>query len=341
MGFFLTGATGAVGSQVAEYFSSNTEVFALIRGGKKRFNDGKAFGIDPGNIIDGNITESFFAIDSDAFVSLKERGIKKFIHSAASVKFNEEKKYEIWNTNFNGTRHAIALAKAIGAKEFHYISTVFADNNSNPYERSKKAAEALVRESGLDYNIYRLSIVAGHSKTGFTPAYNGYYGFLTGLYFLKKSIQEKTNEKRVSLPVAIHCSKGATINIITLDWMQAMLCQAICRKPVNSTMNIANPNPPSSQWLMHASYDLLGIDDIAVSDNGNGRGKFAPKGLTWLQKAVDRGLKIFRPYVGGTQNFSIDALEDFLGSRFRAHPDINYSMVKKWLQFAVENNFGK
>ena len=60
------------------------------------------------------------------------------------------------------TRKAIAACKTCGVRRYVHMSALGADvNGPSKYLRSKGAAEALVRESGLDWTIFRPSVVFG------------------------------------------------------------------------------------------------------------------------------------------------------------------------------------
>ena len=71
----------------------------------------------------------------------------------------------------------LELAELIGAKEFHFVSTAYADTQRNAYEQSKYY-EMLEKNSGPNFPIYRIGIVAGDSNNGEITDYTGYYGLL-------------------------------------------------------------------------------------------------------------------------------------------------------------------
>ena len=60
-----------------------------------------------------------------------------------------------------GTGNLLAAAGRAGVGRFVYISTVGASTAGGPYFRTKHAAERLVRDSGLDFVIFRPSIIYG------------------------------------------------------------------------------------------------------------------------------------------------------------------------------------
>ncbi|MBW1758688.1 MAG: SDR family oxidoreductase, partial [Deltaproteobacteria bacterium] len=98
----------------------------------------------------------------------------------------------IEKTNVDGTRHLLsALHKASFDGCLHHVSSIavagdfaetfteamFQEGQELPhaYHRSKFESERLVRESKLDYRIYRPSSVVGDSKTGAIDRIDGVY----------------------------------------------------------------------------------------------------------------------------------------------------------------------
>ena len=91
---------------------------------------------------------------------------------------------ELSTTNIAGVQHVVDFARAAGAK-LHFVSTAYCSETYGPaapvssdYVSSKRAAEAVVRESGLDWTIVRPSIIAGHSKTGEIASFQGFHLFI-------------------------------------------------------------------------------------------------------------------------------------------------------------------
>lgn len=89
--------------------------------------------------------------------------------------------------NVDGTRHVVDFARRAEAVLYH-VSTGYirAQGTSlrgrwgaEVYLESKRMAERLVEQSGLDVCIVRPSIVFGHSKTGATPSFQGLHSLIS------------------------------------------------------------------------------------------------------------------------------------------------------------------
>jgi nucleoside-diphosphate-sugar epimerase len=128
-------------------------------------------------------------------------------HAAATLRFEAQQRDWILEHNVGGTRQMLALARALGAGRFNYVSTAYVSGArngyiaeelaprtgavNNAYEESKVLAEHLVAESGLEYRILRPSIVIGYSKTCAAGSDDGFYGYLRKLAALRRLAQRK------------------------------------------------------------------------------------------------------------------------------------------------------
>jgi nucleoside-diphosphate-sugar epimerase len=141
--------------------------------------------------------------------------IDLLIHSAAVTAFDAtDAVYRA--VNIDGTRHAIAVARASGAGLLH-VSTAYVCGTTdgaiapgfigpaftNGYEASKAAGEALVRASGLAFAIARPSVVVGDWASGQISRFEN-------IYMIFKLIAEGRIR---TLPAAA----GATLDLVPID----------------------------------------------------------------------------------------------------------------------------
>jgi NADH dehydrogenase len=84
------------------------------------------------------------------------------LHAAAATGKLRPEEYE--RVNVEGTRALLEACRRAGVRHFRYVSSIAAaypDLEHYPYGRSKRAAEELVRQSGLSWSILRPTIVLG------------------------------------------------------------------------------------------------------------------------------------------------------------------------------------
>lgn len=348
----LTGATGEVGSQLAlKLKSEGYNVYCLVRATTEETAQSR---------IDAKIGAGFTALEGDIHlercgldsidVEMLKGTISKVIHSAALVKFNESLRDKTFCTNMNGTKNVIELAKTLNIPEFHYVSTAYVggsadsftendiglkENARNPYEESKQEAEKLVRNSGIPYSIYRLGIVVGHSETGETDTYNGYYGYFSTSWHIGDKLRQVSEGVNFQIPANLN----GTINLIQRDWIQDMLFKLISKEPTNSCYHLTHPNPPNLEWVIRTSYDYLDLPIIPVSEyiaveNVN-------KGQKIIQRGILREVEKYRVYTNHEAKFCSCSLKETLGQDYVEPKLINTDQLHLFLDYAQEQAFGK
>lgn len=170
----VTGAAGLIGGETcAQLARRGHHVTALVRRTREiRGNNGAL--VPVAAIQAGDVTQPLIGLDPQA------HDIDLVIHCAASLEFDAPAE-DLQRDNVDGTRNALAFAKAAGAR-FLYVSTAYVcglqngpiaekpvprgTRFANGYEASKAGAERLVAASGTGFAIARPSITLGHSQTG-------------------------------------------------------------------------------------------------------------------------------------------------------------------------------
>ena len=92
-------------------------------------------------------------------------GCDVVVHLAAATGRAAPEDYE--RVNVEGTRALLRACKAAGVRRFLHMSTIAAgypDQRYYPYAQTKARAEALVRESGLDFAIIRPTLILGEKS---------------------------------------------------------------------------------------------------------------------------------------------------------------------------------
>lgn len=170
----VTGAAGLIGGEVcARLVARGVSVTAMVRKTREvRGNDGEPVsGIE---IVSGDVTQPLMGLDPAAVQA------DLVIHCAAHLEFDAPCD-ELAAVNVEGTRNAVAFAKATGAGFLH-VSTAYVCGTregpiaeapvpegtlfTNNYEESKAQAEQVVANSGAPFAIARPSIVLGDRVHG-------------------------------------------------------------------------------------------------------------------------------------------------------------------------------
>lgn len=150
MKVLLTGATGFVGAEIAKQLGqAGHPVRRLVRAGRpRRETPASGSEFQPGDVTDA--------------ASLKGAcdGIQAVIHLVGIISEVGGQTFEKVHTQ--GTKNLLAEAQRAGVRRFVQMSALGTRPNApSRYHQSKWAAEESVRGSGLDYTIFRPSLVYG------------------------------------------------------------------------------------------------------------------------------------------------------------------------------------
>jgi NADH dehydrogenase len=158
MRILLTGATGFVGHHLAHaLLAAGHDVKALIRSGHERRLGKLQRAITPAY---GDLTQPHTlptaVEDVDAVINLV--GI---IKEAAGASFRR--------VHWEGARDLIDAAKAAGVRRFLEMSANGVKPDGTPYQATKFQAEEYLRGSGLEWTIFRPSVIFGepHGRLNF------------------------------------------------------------------------------------------------------------------------------------------------------------------------------
>ena len=152
MKVFLTGATGFVGSYILKRLINDGHfVRCLVRNPAA----GGIFDFDQVETVTGDATIP------DTLAG-KLDGCDAVIHLVAIIREKKSKNITFKRLNYISTKNVVEAAVRQGVKKFVYMSALGADvNGETPYFRTKGRAEAVVKQSGLFYTIFRPSFIFG------------------------------------------------------------------------------------------------------------------------------------------------------------------------------------
>ena len=342
----LTGATGAIGAALLpELLALGCKVYCLVRPKDGQSPAARLAGISghPRAIaIAGDMAQPLCGVDP---AGLK---IGKFIHCAADTSLADAKASAVMGANRDGTLNALALCRAFGHCEFHYVGTTYIAGDAaslaeqapgeavivgrprNSYEASKYEAECQVRNSGLVYSILRPAIVVGRSDDGSAPQLEGFYSCLKGISKIRDAMwsgryrdehdKPYSQKSKFVVPIGVKGMDVASLNLIQLDWVARTLAHLVALTARGRTYNLAHHEPVPLKRLMGTMFEALGLVNVSVVE---------PEALAThslvimaLNRFINREIDQFRPYLRASTCFHSNNIYADLGPGWPRPPAI-------------------
>src|SRR5574341_2266057 len=153
MQIFLTGSTGFVGQRILQdLIDNNYRIRCFVRQGSERKIANYKRNVD---IVYGNIT------DANSLHG-KLQGCDAVINIVGIIREFPTKGITVEKLHYVGTANLVDAARSQGVGRFIQMSAVGARYDGKArYQQTKFRAEEYVRNSGLNYTIFRASIIFG------------------------------------------------------------------------------------------------------------------------------------------------------------------------------------
>lgn len=114
------------------------------------------------NLPAGRVEAVAGGLHDDAALAEGIQGAEAVIHLVGIIAEDAFRGQTFQRVHAEGTAHVVAAAKAAGVKRFVQMSALGTRENAvSAYHRTKWAAENSVRNSGLDWTIFRPSLIHG------------------------------------------------------------------------------------------------------------------------------------------------------------------------------------
>ena len=235
MQYFVTGASGFIGRRLVKRLLQRrgSVVHVLMReASRARWPELMAYwGAAARRVrpVWGDLGAPCLGVAAEQQAALAGQ-IDHVFHLAAVYELDADAQRQM-SANVEGTRQALALARALRARHFHHVSSIAAaglyegvfredmfeeaQGLTHPYFLSKHEAEKLVRqEQHLAWTVYRPAMVVGDSATGEMDKIDGPYYFF-------KLIQRMRQILPPWMPsVGL---EGGRVNIVPVDFVVAAL----------------------------------------------------------------------------------------------------------------------
>lgn len=262
MTYLVTGATGLVGRNLVPLLlqRGSGEVFALVRPESHHRWVGLVarHPVSADRLVEiaGDVEAAGCGVSSEDRSTLRGR-VEHVFHLAAAQDLTERREDVLRRVNVEGTRHAMELAAALGARCFHFVSSwgvaggaqqVWSEHDVDthgsldlPQFRSKRDAERIVRaECPLPYRVYRPGMVVGRSVDGEIDS-------VDGIYHLFGALRDVGNVLPPWVPLPAF--DAGMVNLVPVDYVAAALDELAHREGLD-------------RRCFHLTGDDLGVIDV-------------------------------------------------------------------------------
>ncbi|MGE4289092.1 MAG: SDR family oxidoreductase [Salinivirgaceae bacterium] len=351
----INGANGFVASNfISELLRLHYNVVALVRADdnesarKRMLNSlAKISGIDTYEIeklrvLNYALFETNFGIQTEILKDLFDSDIAYF-HFAASLKFSEKSKEEIFATNIDGLNNSIKtfLNFATNQSQFFYISTAYSCGKiqevfeekfypnqkisafRNYYEQSKRFAENLVKSymesHRLKAHIIRPSQVVGNNTTGITKTDFGIFDFTKRIYNLSSRYPNET--------IRIKANANATQNLIPVNTLVRYLILLLSGKELPVIINCVSKTPVLNCDIINSIAKIINVNLVPVTH-------LERDSMTAIERIVEIGMSFTGKYSNTHTQFDTTNLEKITNI---TEGSLSTNDLQKMLDYFVES----
>jgi nucleoside-diphosphate-sugar epimerase len=375
----LTGSTGFLGRYVLrDCLTADLPMAVMVRAGKRetarqrveavmRHWEGQLGRAMPRPVVlQGDVREPGCGL-SEADRQWLARHCDTIVHSAASMNFHaSQPDGEPYHSNVQGTKHLLAMCEAAGIRHFHQVSTAYicglrqgrvleseldlGQTNGNDYERSKMAAEKLIRQAPFlaSATFYRPASVIGDSQSGYTTNYHGFYAPLQVLYSMAKGllglgdvgrqiIADVTKQARFMDRLNLKGDEGK--NLVPVDWVSAVLVHVLRRPELHGETYHLTPRERTTVQMVYDVFDIVLREYAGIADES----QLPPIEVPQAERESTE--RIFREQMTTyDSHWRDDPIFDYANTQ-RAAPHLpcpiaDREMLLRTSRYAVNGNFG-
>lgn len=278
----------------------------------------------------------------------------RLIHNAAVLTFyGKDRTDDPWRTNLDGTRNTLDACRELGVRDLHYVSTAYVCGTRegviredeldcgqrfrNDYEHSKFLAEQTVRQADFldQLTVYRPTVIAGDSQSGYTNTYHGLYMYLRLMSSLVWNQQPDPDGRRFT-PVHLNMTGKEKRNIVPVDWVSAVFCRLFETPEAHGGVyHFAPKEPLTPREIIEAGYKYF--NSYGVEFLGARANELGSAGDIDNLYRENRG--VYEPYEATDPTFDTANTDKF--TEDLPCPKIDEAMLHRFWKYGEQDRWGK
>ena len=304
------------------------------------------------HVIEGDLTRPDLGLD-DLDRDWIAENCDLVLHNAASLTFHgTDPDGEPWRSNVEGTRAILELCRTAGIADLHQVSTAYVcglrtdrvlesqldvgQEPGNDYERSKMAAEMLVREADFlsPPTIYRPSIIVGDSQSGFSTTFHGFYAALHLAHTLWQtaSSEPRSAVRAEQAPTRLTLDGNERKNFVTVDWVARAISEILVRSDYHGQTYHLTSSDPVTTGVMSAVLEQV-IENCHNSFVGPG----PLKDPSNIEKLFYEQMQVYSSYWRDDPEFDTGNTREVLPEL--PPPTVDHDMLVRLSEAAIEMGF--
>lgn len=306
-------------------------------------------------VLEGDVTQKDLGLSKEDVHWLTEN-CDQVIHNAAVLTFDgSDRQGEPWRTNLNGTMQFANLAKKIGARNWHYVSTAYVCGKRdgvvredeldvgqtfrNDYEQSKFEAEMMMRAEADGFaklTVYRPAVIVGDSETGFTCSYHGLFLYLRLIATLVPQ-QPRDANGVLQTPIHLPIDGDEPRNLVTVDWVSQVICRVIETPDAHgSTYHLSPEKFTTAREVIDFCYEYFNSAGVTYAGANQ---PIDEEQVSSFAEMFFANSRIYEPYQTDDPQFDRTNLAAVASDI--PCPAIDGALIKKFIQFGTEDRWGK
>ncbi|MCC7018637.1 MAG: SDR family oxidoreductase [Ardenticatenales bacterium] len=291
------------------------------------------------------------------------RGWDALVHCAGQTSFrtDSETARRVLDVNFGGAQRVTALAGQIELGKLVFVGSAYsagrmagtilpddldlAGSFANPYQRSKAAAERVVRDfaelSGLDTVVVRPSTIGGRlieERIGAVPTFAVFYEWAARMLRFKIRAMgpgRPALDEWHRLPLRFHIARGSGLHIVPADYCAKLIVHAALHPTPDRAIHLAPERSTPHELYVRRMLDWIKVAGVEFVGE-------RPADLDRFERHYYRTLgDMFDPYV------TVPAIHFDLGATRRleqaagiACPVVDGAAFDRLMAYAVERGLG-